>query len=51
MNASASSQSKRQEENCKERYSRGLSNQNGKHLVNLCEANILETLVVFPIVN
>ena len=28
---------KRQEENCIGRFSKGLSNQNEKHLVNLCE--------------
>ena len=30
------------------RYSRGLWNQNGEHLVNLCESNILETQVIQP---
>ena len=31
------------------RYSRGLRNQNGQQLVNLCESNILETQVIFHI--
>ena len=30
---------------------RGLRNQNGEHLVNLCESNIFEAKVIFPIVN
>ena len=32
-------------------YSRGLRNQNGEHLVNLCKSNILEIQVIFSIVN
>ena len=51
MNASAASQRKRLQENCTRRYSRGLRNQNGEHLVNLCESNIFETQVtrtLFP---
>ena len=42
MKASVISQSKRQEENCTGRYFRRLRNQNGEHLVNVCELNILE---------
>ena len=38
-------QTKRREENCTERYSRGLKDQNGEHLVSICESNILETQV------
>ena len=50
MNAkSVASQGKRREENCTGRYSRGLRDLNEKHLVNLCESNILETQVMFPI--
>ena len=49
MNASVASQSKRQEKNCPGRYSRRLRNQNGEHLVNLCESDILETQVIFRI--
>ena len=49
MNASVISQSKRREENCPGKYSRGLRNQNEEHLINLCESNILETQVIFPI--
>ena len=30
---------------------RELRNQNGEHLVNLCESNIFEAKVIFPIVN
>ena len=33
------------EENCLWRYSRGLRNQNGEHLINPCESSILETQV------
>ena len=36
---------KRQEENYIGRYSKGLSNQNGEHLVNLYESNNFETQV------
>ena len=43
MNASIASQSKRREENSTGRSSRGFRNQNGKHLLNLCESNIIET--------
>ena len=42
MNASGASQSKKPEENCTGKYLRGLRNPNWKHLVNLCESNILE---------
>ena len=49
MNASVASQSKRQEKNCPGNYSRRLRNQNGEHLVNLCESDILETQVIFRI--
>ena len=43
VNVSVASQSKRRDENCTRRYLRGLRNQNGKHLVNLCQPDILET--------
>ena len=33
---------KKRKENCTGRYSRGLMNQNGEHLMNLYELNILE---------
>ena len=46
MNASVISQSKRREENCTGRYSRRLMNQNGEHLINLRESNILEAQVI-----
>ena len=49
MNASVASQSKRRGENCAEMNSIGLRNQNGEHLLNLCESNILETQVIVPI--
>ena len=39
------------EGNWKRRCTIGLRNQNGKHLVNLCESNIIETKVIFLIVN
>ena len=42
MNTSIASQSKGREENCAGKYLRGLGIQNGKHLVNLCESNILD---------
>ena len=42
VNISVASQCKRRKENYTERYSRGLMNQNGEHLMNLCELNILE---------
>ena len=45
MNASVAIQSKRWWENCAGKYSRAWKNQSGKHLVNLCESNILETQV------
>ena len=35
---------KRREENITRKYSSGLRNQNGEHIVNICELNILETL-------
>ena len=38
---------KRGEPNCTGRYSRGLKNQNGESLVNLCEWNILETQFIY----
>ena len=43
-NASVANQSKRQVENYIERYSRGLRNQNGEYIVNLCESNVPETI-------
>ena len=30
---------------------RGLRNQNGEHLMNLCESSTFEAKVIFPIVN
>ena len=36
---------KDRKKNSTSRYSRGLRNQNGEHLVNLCESNILKTQV------
>ena len=36
---------KRREGNCTNKYLRGLRNQNGDHLVNICESNIIETQV------
>ena len=39
------SQCQRGKENITGRYSRGLRNQNGEHLVNIYESNILETQV------
>ena len=33
------------EEKCTGRYPKGLQNQNGEHLVNLCESNNFETQV------
>ena len=38
----------RLEENCTGRYSRGLRNKTGEHLVNVWESNILETQVNQP---
>ena len=38
-----------QEGSCTGRYSKGLRNQNGQHLVNLCKSNKLETQFIFPI--
>ena len=49
MNASVAGQSKRRGENCTGKYSRGLRNQNGQHLVNLRKLNIFEKQVIFPI--
>ena len=40
MNASVASQNKRREKICRARYSGGLRNKYGEHLVNLCESNI-----------
>ena len=48
MNANVATQSKRWKENSTGRFSIGSRNQNGKHLVNLFEANILEGQVIFP---
>ena len=45
INPIPTSQSKRREENCTGRYSKGLRDQNEEQLVNICESNILETLV------
>ena len=39
------SQCPKRKENITVRYSRGLRNQNGKHLVNIYESNIVETQV------
>ena len=53
MNArNVASHSKRQEEKCNVKYlrgMRGLRNQNGELLENLCQPNILETQVIFCI--
>ena len=35
------------EENCLGRYSRRLRNQNGEHLINPYESNMLESQVIF----
>ena len=43
MNVGVASQIKRQEESCTGKYSRGLRNQNGGHLVDLCESYVLKT--------
>ena len=51
MNADIARQIKRREEHCTGRYSRGLMIQNGEHLVNLCESNILKAQVTFLKVN
>ena len=40
---------KRRDKNCSGRHSRGLRSQNWEHLVNLCESNILQKQVIFPI--
>ena len=48
MNESVTSQSKTRGENCAGSYLRGLKNQNGEHPESLCELNILETQVIFP---
>ena len=42
---------KTKKKNSTGRYLRGLRNQNGEHLLNLCKSNILETQVIFSIVN
>ena len=42
---------KRPEKNWIGRYPRTSRNQNGEHLGNLCESNILETQVTFTTVN
>ena len=42
---------KRPEKNWIGRYPRTSRNQNGEHLGNLCESNILETQVIFTKVN
>ena len=49
MNGNVTRQSNRQEENCSGSCSGGLKNQIWERLVNLCESNILETQVIFPI--
>ena len=40
---------KNREENCTEKYFRGLTNQSGERLVNLYESNIFEAQVIFPV--
>ena len=42
---------RRPEKNWIGRYPRTSRNQNGEHLGNLCESNILETQVIFTTVN
>ena len=49
MNANVTSQ--KRGENWTERYLRKLQNQNGEHLVNLCDSSLLETKVYFQIFN
>ena len=49
MNASDTSQTKRWKEIFTEKYLRRLMNQNGEHLVSLCESDTFETQVIFPI--
>ena len=44
-NARVASQIKKQEKNCTRRYLRELRNQNGEHLVDICESNIFDTQV------
>ena len=43
MNGNVACRSIRREETCKGRYWRGLRNQNGEYLVNLCESKIIKT--------
>ena len=43
-NASVANQSKGQAKIFIERYLRGLRNQNGEYIVNLCESNVPETI-------
>ena len=47
MNASNVSQNEWREEHCTGMHSTGLTNQNGEHLLNLCESKILETYGIF----
>ena len=42
---------KRQEDGCIGRYLEGLKNQNGEHLINLCELKKVETQAIISIVN
>ena len=42
---------KDKKKNCTGRYSRGLRNQNGEHVVSVFESNVLEIQVIFPAVN
>ena len=42
MNVCVASESIKRKENSTGRYSRGLMNQKGEHIMNLCELNILE---------
>ena len=45
MNGNVAWRTIRREETYKGRYLRGLKNQNGEHLVNLCESKIIKTQV------
>ena len=41
---------KRREENCTERYLRGLRNRNGEHLANICESKTRQS-VFYQVLN